>query len=119
MSQTCTYTSSNSPASSTQAINLFTKLILFKCSTGPLIVRKILTIHDLWTEKLRKAESSNCEMGKKFLKTYLQYCSREIGPSFTRNMFRKFNMKWSDYMPEVEVEKFIQSNVSNEVIFNY
>uniref|UniRef100_A0A1B0FEA3 W2 domain-containing protein n=1 Tax=Glossina morsitans morsitans TaxID=37546 RepID=A0A1B0FEA3_GLOMM len=77
---------------------------------SPLIVRKILTIHDLWTEKLRKAESSNCEMGKKFLKTYLQYCSREIGPSFTRNMFRKFNMKWSDYMPEVEVEKFIQSN---------
>uniref|UniRef100_A0A1A9V1R6 W2 domain-containing protein n=1 Tax=Glossina austeni TaxID=7395 RepID=A0A1A9V1R6_GLOAU len=77
---------------------------------GPLIVRKILTIHDLWTEKLRKAESSNCEMGKKFLKTYLQYCTREIGPSFTRTMFRKFNMKWSDYIPEAEVEKFIQTN---------
>ncbi|KAL9911288.1 eukaryotic translation initiation factor 4 gamma 3 isoform X1 [Glossina fuscipes] len=78
--------------------------------TGPLIVKKILTIHDLWTEKLRKAESSNCEMGKKFLKTYLQYCTREIGPSFTRSMFKKFNMKWSDYIPEVEIETFIQSN---------
>lgn len=77
---------------------------------GPLIVRKILTIHDLWTKKLRKAESTNSEMGKKFLKTYLQYCTREIGPSFTRNMFRKFNMKWSDYMPESEVDKFIQTN---------
>lgn len=50
-------------------------------------------------------------MGKKFLKTYLQYCTREVGPNFTRSMWQKFNMRWSDFMEESEIADFIETNV--------
>jgi len=76
---------------------------------GPLIVKKVLTVSDLWTKSLQDNPSS---MGKNFLKTYLTYCTREVGPNFTRNMWQKFNMRWSDFMPESEVIDFIESNVS-------
>lgn len=80
---------------------------------GPLIVKKHLTVSDLWNETLR--DNSEPGMGKKFLKTYLTYCTREVGPNFTRNMWKQFNMRWSDFMPDNEVIDFIESNVSESV----
>ncbi|XP_017853564.1 eukaryotic translation initiation factor 4 gamma 1 isoform X1 [Drosophila busckii] len=81
---------------------------------GPLIVKEILTISDLWNQNL-----SCSNMGKKFLKTYLTYCAREIGPNFTRSMWKRFNMRWSDFMSDNEVNDFIESNrleyVENEM----
>ncbi|XP_033250157.1 eukaryotic translation initiation factor 4 gamma 3 isoform X1 [Drosophila miranda] len=75
---------------------------------GPLIVKKILTVSDLWNKNLKDNSPSN--VGKKFLKTYLTYCTREVGPSFTRSMWIKFNLHWSDFMPDNEVIDFIESN---------
>ncbi|XP_064537720.1 eukaryotic translation initiation factor 4 gamma 3 isoform X2 [Drosophila montana] len=75
---------------------------------GPLIVKKHLTVSDLWNDNLR--DNSEPGMGKKFLKTYLTYCTREVGPNFTRNMWKQFNMRWSDFMPDNEVIDFIESN---------
>lgn len=76
---------------------------------GPLIVKNLLTVSDLWNKNLQ--ENSPSTMGKKFLKTYLQYCTREVGPNFTRNMWKKFNMRWSDFMAESEISDFVESNV--------
>ncbi|XP_023036153.1 eukaryotic translation initiation factor 4 gamma 3 isoform X2 [Drosophila willistoni] len=75
---------------------------------GPLIVKKILTVADLWNKDLK--DSSTPNLGKKFLKAYLTYCTREVGPNFTRQMWKQFNMLWSDFMPENEVADFIESN---------
>ncbi|EDW99338.2 eukaryotic translation initiation factor 4 gamma 1 isoform X2 [Drosophila yakuba] len=75
---------------------------------GPLIVKKILTISDLWNNNLKENSPSN--VAKKFLKTYLMYCTQEVGPNFARNMWIKFNLKWSDFMPENEVADFIKFN---------
>ncbi|XP_032597852.1 eukaryotic translation initiation factor 4 gamma 3 [Drosophila grimshawi] len=72
---------------------------------GPLIVKKVLTVSDLWNNNLR-----DHHMGKQFLKAYLTYCTREVGPNFTRSMWKKFNMHWSDFMPESEAIAFIESN---------
>ncbi|XP_060661322.1 eukaryotic translation initiation factor 4 gamma 3 isoform X1 [Drosophila nasuta] len=74
---------------------------------GPLVVKKVLTLSDLWTKNLR--DNPSCE-GKHFLKTYLTYCTREVGPNFTRNMWKKFNIRWVDFMPDSEVKNFIESN---------
>ncbi|XP_034486497.1 eukaryotic translation initiation factor 4 gamma 3 isoform X2 [Drosophila innubila] len=83
---------------------------------GPLIVKKVLTVSDLWTRSLRENPDSD---GKNFLKTYLTYCTREVGPNFTRSMWQKFNMRWSDFMPESNVIEFIETNrleyVENEL----
>ncbi|XP_017051337.1 eukaryotic translation initiation factor 4 gamma 3 isoform X2 [Drosophila ficusphila] len=75
---------------------------------GPLIVKKILTVSDLWNKYLK--DNSPSRMAKKFLKTYLIYCTQEVGPNFTRSMWTKFNLKWSDFMPENEVADFIKDN---------
>ncbi|KAH8269791.1 hypothetical protein KR018_006620 [Drosophila ironensis] len=75
---------------------------------GPLIVKNILTVSDLWNTKLKDNSPSN--VAKKFLKTYLTYCTREVGPNFTRSMWIKFKMQWSDFMPANEVKDFIESN---------
>ncbi|XP_034670521.1 eukaryotic translation initiation factor 4 gamma 3 isoform X1 [Drosophila subobscura] len=75
---------------------------------GPLIVKKILTVSDLWNNNLKENSPSN--VGKKFLKTYLTYCTREVGPNFTRSMWIKFNLHWSDFMPDNEVIEFIETN---------
>ncbi|KAH8361311.1 hypothetical protein KR084_008913, partial [Drosophila pseudotakahashii] len=75
---------------------------------GPLIVKKILTVSDLWNKNLKDNSPSN--VAKKFLKTYLIYCTQEVGPNFARSMWIKFNLKWSDFMPESEVPDFIESN---------
>ncbi|XP_030379801.1 eukaryotic translation initiation factor 4 gamma 3 isoform X2 [Scaptodrosophila lebanonensis] len=75
---------------------------------GPLIVKKILTVADLWNKQLK--DSSPPYMGKKFLKTYLTYCTREVGPNFTRSMWKRFNLHWSDFMPDNEVNDFIATN---------
>ncbi|XP_017126105.1 eukaryotic translation initiation factor 4 gamma 3 isoform X2 [Drosophila elegans] len=84
---------------------------------GPLIVKKILTVSDLWNKTLK--DNSPTRVAKKFLKTYLIYCTQEVGPSYTRSMWVKFNLKWSDFMPESEVADFISSNkleyVENEL----
>lgn len=77
--------------------------------SGPLIVKNLLTVSDLWNKNLK--ESSPSSMGKKFLKTYLQYCTREVGPNFTRSMWQKFDMRWSDFMEDSEVANFIETNV--------
>ncbi|EDW10932.2 uncharacterized protein Dmoj_GI14106, isoform C [Drosophila mojavensis] len=76
--------------------------------TGPLIVKKHLTITDLWNKNA--LDSSQLKMGKKFLHCFLTYCTREVGPSFTHSIWKKFNMRWSDYMPDNEVSDFIKSN---------
>ncbi|KAH8255080.1 hypothetical protein KR038_010513, partial [Drosophila bunnanda] len=85
---------------------------------GPLIVKKILTVSDLWNKDLK--DNSPSSVAKKFLKTYLIYCTQEVGPNFTRNMWTKFALHWSDFMPENEVNDFIKSNrleyVENESI---
>ncbi|EDV45221.2 eukaryotic translation initiation factor 4 gamma 1 isoform X1 [Drosophila erecta] len=75
---------------------------------GPLIVKKILTISDVWNNNLKENSPSN--VSKKFLKTYLMYCTQEVGPNFARSMWIKFNLKWSDFMPESEVADFIKFN---------
>ncbi|XP_016976409.1 eukaryotic translation initiation factor 4 gamma 3 isoform X2 [Drosophila rhopaloa] len=75
---------------------------------GPLIVKKILTVSDLWNKNMK--DSSPSHVAKKFLKTYLIYCTQEVGPNFARSMWTKFNLKWSDFMPENEVPDFIKSN---------
>lgn len=51
-------------------------------------------------------------MGKMFLKSFLLYSTREVGPSYTHNIWKKFNMRWSDFMPDNEVNDFIENNVS-------
>ncbi|XP_046811586.1 eukaryotic translation initiation factor 4 gamma 1 isoform X4 [Lucilia cuprina] len=76
--------------------------------TGPLIVKKLITVNDLWSSQLRESGSSSFSI--KFLKTFIQYCTREVGPSFTRNMWKKNQIKWTDFMNENEVSKFIQTN---------
>ncbi|KAM7341427.1 eukaryotic translation initiation factor 4G1 isoform 1-T2 [Cochliomyia hominivorax] len=76
--------------------------------TGPLIVKKLITVNDLWNSQLRA--SGPPSFSTKFLKTFLQYCTREVGPSFTRSMWKKNHIKWTDFMNENEVSKFIQSN---------
>ncbi|KAH8376035.1 hypothetical protein KR093_010532, partial [Drosophila rubida] len=74
---------------------------------GPLVVKKVLTLSDLWIQNLR--DNPSCD-GKHFLKTYLIYCTREVGPNFTRTMWKKFNIQWADFMPDSEVNDFIESN---------
>ncbi|KAH8283232.1 hypothetical protein KR054_004740, partial [Drosophila jambulina] len=85
---------------------------------GPLIVKKFVTVSDLWNKNLKDNSPSN--VAKKFLKTYLIYCTQEVGPNFTRSMWTKFTLHWSDFMPENEVNDFIKSNrleyVENESI---
>ncbi|XP_070143854.1 eukaryotic translation initiation factor 4 gamma 3 isoform X2 [Drosophila kikkawai] len=85
---------------------------------GPLIVKKVLTVSDLWNKNLK--DNSPSSVAKKFLKTYLIYCTHEVGPNFTRSMWTKFSLHWSDFMPENEVNDFIKSNrleyVENESI---
>ncbi|TDG39244.1 hypothetical protein AWZ03_014335, partial [Drosophila navojoa] len=76
--------------------------------TGPLIVKKHLTVTDLWNKN--SLDSSQLKMGKKFLHCFLTYCTREVGPSFTHSIWKKYNMCWSDYMPDNEVSDFIKSN---------
>ncbi|XP_037732020.1 eukaryotic translation initiation factor 4 gamma 3 isoform X2 [Drosophila subpulchrella] len=75
---------------------------------GPLIVKKILTVSDVWNKNLK--DNSPSSVAKKFLKTYLIYCTQEVGPNFARSMWIKFNLKWSDFMPESEVPDFIKFN---------
>ncbi|XP_043947144.1 eukaryotic translation initiation factor 4 gamma 3 isoform X2 [Drosophila biarmipes] len=75
---------------------------------GPLIVKKILTLSDVWNKNLK--DNSPSSVAKKFLKTYLIYCTQDVGPKFARSMWSKFNLKWSDFMPESEVSDFIKSN---------
>ncbi|XP_032308050.1 eukaryotic translation initiation factor 4 gamma 3 isoform X2 [Drosophila ananassae] len=84
---------------------------------GPLLVKNVLTVSDLWNKKLK--DNSHSTVAKKFLKTYLSYCTQEVGPTFTRTMWVKFKMQWSDFMPETDVHDFIESNrfeyVENEM----
>ncbi|XP_023168986.2 eukaryotic translation initiation factor 4 gamma 1 isoform X3 [Drosophila hydei] len=75
---------------------------------GPLIVKKHLVITDLWNKNL--LDSSQLSMGKMFLKSFLLYSTREVGPSYTHNIWKKFNMRWSDFMPDNEVNDFIENN---------
>ncbi|XP_065364340.1 eukaryotic translation initiation factor 4 gamma 3-like [Calliphora vicina] len=76
--------------------------------TGPLIVKKLITANDLWNTQLSESGSPNFCL--KFLKTFLKYCTREVGPRFTRNMWNKNHIKWTDFMNENEVNNFIQTN---------
>lgn len=85
-------------------------LFLIDPNAGPLIVKELITINDLWNTQLR--ESSEPTFRKKFLKTFLQYCTREVGPSFTRNMWKKNHFKWSNFIDENEIDQFIETNVS-------
>ncbi|XP_018796557.1 PREDICTED: eukaryotic translation initiation factor 4 gamma 3 isoform X4 [Bactrocera latifrons] len=87
--------------------NLWEYIIQF---TGPLISRKLMSISDLWNKQLKEVSSDDSRLGKKFLKTYLAYCLSQIGPSFTRSMWKKSNSKWTDFMPESDVHSFIQTN---------
>uniref|UniRef100_W8BQA9 Eukaryotic translation initiation factor 4 gamma 1 n=1 Tax=Ceratitis capitata TaxID=7213 RepID=W8BQA9_CERCA len=76
--------------------------------TGPLINKKLITIYDLWCKQLK--EDNAPSFGKRFLKTFLDYCLREIGPSFTRTIWKKTNIKWTDFLDENEVMSFIETN---------
>ncbi|TMW46418.1 hypothetical protein DOY81_008501, partial [Sarcophaga bullata] len=76
--------------------------------TGPLIVKKIISVTDLWNSQLRSSDYP--AFSKKFLKTFIQYCTREVGPSFTRAMWTKNHIKWTDFMDENEVSNFIELN---------
>ncbi|XP_039967649.1 eukaryotic translation initiation factor 4 gamma 3 isoform X1 [Bactrocera tryoni] len=87
--------------------NLWEYIIQF---TGPLISRKLMSISDLWSKQLKEVSSDDSRLGKKFLQTYLAYCLSQIGPSFTRTMWKKSNSKWTDFMPESDVHSFIQTN---------
>lgn len=74
-------------------------------------------MNDLWNSQLR--DSGPPSFSLKFLKTFIQYCTREVGPSFTRNMWKKKYIKWTDFMAESDVSKFIQTNVSITKINSY
>ncbi|XP_036223124.2 eukaryotic translation initiation factor 4 gamma 3 isoform X2 [Bactrocera oleae] len=87
--------------------NLWEYIIQF---TGPLISRKHISISDLWNKQLKEISSDDSRFGKKFSKTYLDYCLSQIGPSFTRSMWKKSNCKWTDFMPDGDVHSFIQTN---------
>ncbi|XP_037810588.1 eukaryotic translation initiation factor 4 gamma 3-like [Lucilia sericata] len=76
--------------------------------TGPLLVKNLITVNDLWPQQLK--ESSTTLFKQKFLKTLILYCTREVGPSFTRNLWQKYHIKWSDFLPQMEVDNFIINN---------
>ncbi|XP_023306426.2 eukaryotic translation initiation factor 4 gamma 3-like [Lucilia cuprina] len=76
--------------------------------TGPLMVKNLLTVNDLWPTQLK--ESSSPLIKQKFLKTLILYCSREVGPAFTRQIWQKYHIKWSDFLPQMEVDNFIINN---------
>lgn len=75
---------------------------------GPLLAENLITINDLWIKQLKEQESPS--LNAKFLKTFIQYCTREVGPRFTRAIWKKYNIKWTDFIDESEVSKFIESN---------
>ncbi|XP_017471922.1 PREDICTED: eukaryotic translation initiation factor 4 gamma 3 isoform X2 [Rhagoletis zephyria] len=86
--------------------------------TGPLVQKGYITINDLWSKQLK--EDNAPSFGRKLLKISLEYCLSEIGPSFTRTMWKKKNINWTDFMDENEVKSFIQINkfeyIENETI---
>ncbi|XP_028901382.1 eukaryotic translation initiation factor 4 gamma 3 isoform X2 [Zeugodacus cucurbitae] len=75
--------------------------------TGPLISGKHIHIYDLFNKQLTEEDPS---FGKRFLKIYLEYCLSQIGPSFTRTMWKTSNSKWTDFLAESDVQSFIQNN---------
>ncbi|XP_067614696.1 eukaryotic translation initiation factor 4 gamma 3-like isoform X1 [Eurosta solidaginis] len=76
--------------------------------SGPMVKKNILTVYDLWNNQLKEDNGDN--FGKKLLKTFLDYCLTEIGPSFTHTMWKNTNVKWSDFMTETEIKAFIEMN---------
>ncbi|XP_054745448.1 eukaryotic translation initiation factor 4 gamma 3 isoform X1 [Anastrepha obliqua] len=86
--------------------------------TGPLVSKRYITVYDLWNKEVKGDNAPS--FGKKFLKIFLDYCLSEIGPNFTRTMWKKTNIKWTDFMDESEVKTFIQTNkleyIDNELI---
>lgn len=49
-------------------------------------------------------------MGKKFILEYINFSVRHIGPTFTRSTWQKFNLKWSMFLKEAEIESFVKNN---------
>ncbi|XP_055373840.1 eukaryotic translation initiation factor 4 gamma [Condylostylus longicornis] len=72
---------------------------------GPLIHKKILNINDIWNDTLKETDQ-----GTKFLKHFILYCTKEIGPNYMQQLWRAQNLKWTDFINESDVKKFIEEN---------
>lgn len=80
---------------------------------GPLMAKHMLSVNDLWSQELR--ESGPPGFGQKFLKSFIVYSTKEIGPNFLRNSWHKYHMQWSNYMDKSQVDEFILSNAFHYV----
>lgn len=77
---------------------------------GNMVICGMLTITDLVNESFKDLD--NYEIKTIFLNNLLKYCTSNVGPKYTRKMWKKYNMKWSDYMSEEKVAEFIRKNVN-------
>lgn len=73
--------------------------------TVVLIGKNIINVLNLWNDDLKENG-----MGKKFIKEYLSFSVRHIGPTFTRTTWKKLNLKWSMFLDEEDIESYIKSN---------
>ena len=89
---------------------LHNKSVPFFTFPGVLVLHRIITLDDLWINELK---ADNFSLGQRFIKTFLIYCTQNIGPSFTRDMWLSSTLKFSDFMEENEIENFIKTNVNN------
>ncbi|KAL5274291.1 EIF4G3 family protein [Megaselia abdita] len=77
---------------------------IFECAIV-LIGKNIINVLDLWNDDLKVNR-----MGNKFIKEYLSYSVRHIGPTFTRTSWKKLNLKWSMFLDAEDIDSFIKSN---------
>lgn len=69
---------------------------------GPLVYKNYIPVKELMNDSL------TMDLKKKFIKELIVYCTKELGPNFTCTMWRNSGWKWTDFVPESEVEKFIK-----------
>lgn len=75
---------------------------------APLLEKKILRPLDLWD-----TDFGDFKLKQQILTQFLICCTVNIGPNYIRNTWKKYNMKWSDYMPEDKVESYIRKHVKH------
>lgn len=50
-------------------------------------------------------------LGPKFIKDLIIYCTKEVGPNWTRQFWRNSEFKWTQFMPAKDVDQFVKENV--------
>ncbi|XP_037925471.1 eukaryotic translation initiation factor 4 gamma 3 isoform X2 [Hermetia illucens] len=70
----------------------------------PLVYKNFIHPRYLWNDQMAPY------LGPKFIKDLIIYCTKEVGPNWTRQFWRNSEFKWTQFMPAKDVDQFVKEN---------